>query len=106
MRSASAWHHPLEAGDFVETSRHHIEPAAGRLGILTVGLGAVASTFAAGVELIRRGLAEPVGSLTQMGAIRLGGPGEERVPLVRNFVPLAGIDQLVFGAWDPLADTA
>jgi myo-inositol-1-phosphate synthase len=95
-----------EAGDFVETSRHHIEPAAGRLGILTVGLGAVASTFAAGVELIRRGLAEPVGSLTQMGAIRLGGRGEERVPLVRDFVPLAGIDQLVFGAWDPVADTA
>jgi myo-inositol-1-phosphate synthase len=95
-----------EAGDFVETSRHHIEPAAGRLGILTVGLGAVASTFVAGVELIRRGLAEPVGSLTQMGAIRLGGRDEERVPLIRNFVPLAGIDQLVFGAWDPLADTA
>jgi myo-inositol-1-phosphate synthase len=95
-----------EAGDFVETSRHHIEPAAGRLGILTVGLGAVASTVVAGVELIRRGLAEPVGSLTQMGAIRLGGRGEERVPLVRDFVPLAGIDQLVFGAWDPVADTA
>jgi myo-inositol-1-phosphate synthase len=95
-----------EAGDFVETSRHHIEPAAGRLGILTVGLGAVASTFVAGVELIRRGLAEPVGSLTQMGAIRLGGRGEERMPLVRDFVPLAGIDQLVFGAWDPVADTA
>jgi myo-inositol-1-phosphate synthase len=95
-----------EAGDFVETSRHHIEPAAGRLGILTVGLGAVASTFVAGVELIRRGLAEPVGSLTQMGAIRLGERGEERVPLVRDFVPLAGIGQLVFGAWDPVADTA
>jgi len=88
----------------VETSRHHIEPAAGRLGILTVGLGAVASTVIAGVELIRGGLAEPVGSLTQMGTIRLR--GEDRVPLIRDFVPLAGIDHLVFGAWDPVADTA
>jgi myo-inositol-1-phosphate synthase len=96
----------LEAGDFVEISRHHIEPAAGRLGILTVGLGAVASTVIAGVELIRRGLAEPVGSLTQMGTIRLGGRNADRVPLVRDFVPLAGLDQLVFGAWDPVADTA
>jgi myo-inositol-1-phosphate synthase len=93
-------------GDFVETSRHHIEPAAGRLGVLTVGLGAVASTVVAGAELIRRGLAEPIGSLTQMGTIRVGSRSEDRVPLVRDFVPLAGIDQLVFGAWDPVADTA
>jgi myo-inositol-1-phosphate synthase len=90
----------------VDTSEHRIEPAAGRLGVLTVGLGAVASTVVAGVELIRRGLAEPVGSLTQMGAIRLGNPAEDRVPLIRDFVPLAGLDQLVFGAWDPIADSA
>ena len=90
----------------METSKHHIEPAAGRLGVLTVGLGAVASTFIAGVELIRRGLAEPVGSLTQMGTIRLGKRTEDRVPLIRDFVPLAGVDQLVFGAWDPISDTA
>ncbi len=90
----------------MQTSRHHIEPAAGRLGVLTVGLGAVASTVVAGTELIRRGLAEPVGSLTQMSTIRLGSRDEDRVPLVRDVVPLAGIDQLVFGAWDPLADTA
>jgi myo-inositol-1-phosphate synthase len=96
----------LEARDFVETSQHHIEPAAGRLGVLTVGLGAVASTFVAGVELIRRGLGEPVGSLTQMGTIRLGKRTENRVPLIRDFVPLADIDQLVFGAWDPISDTA
>jgi myo-inositol-1-phosphate synthase len=87
----------------VETSEHRIEPAVGRLGVLTVGLGAVASTFIAGVELIRRGLAEPVGSLTQLGTIRLGGQEE---PLIRDAVPLAGLDQLVFGAWDPIADTA
>ncbi|MFJ8621319.1 inositol-3-phosphate synthase [Kitasatospora sp. NPDC093550] len=90
----------------VETTKHHIEPATGRLGVLTVGLGAVASTFIAGVELIRRGLAEPVGSLTQMGTIRLGKRTEDRSPLVREFVPLAGVDQLVFGAWDPISDTA
>jgi myo-inositol-1-phosphate synthase len=91
---------------FVETTKHHIEPAAGRLGVLTVGLGAVASTFIAGVELVRRGLAEPIGSVTQMGTIRLGKRTEHRVPLIRDFVPLAGLDQLVFGAWDPLPDTA
>jgi myo-inositol-1-phosphate synthase len=90
----------------VQTSKHHIEPAAGRLGVLTVGLGAVASTFIAGVELIRRGLAEPVGSLAQMGTIRLGKRTEDRSPLIREFVPLAGLDQLVFGAWDPISDTA
>ena len=90
----------------METSRHHIEPAAGRLGVLTVGLGAVESTLVAGAELIRRGLAEPVGSLSQMGTIRLGSGGEERVPLIRDVAPLAGIDQLVFGAWDPVGDTA
>src|SRR6202451_3847214 len=93
-------------GDFMETSKRQITPAAGRLGVLTVGLGAVASTVVAGVELIRRGLAEPVGSLTQMGTIRLGQRTEDRVPLIREFVPLAGVDQLVFGAWDPISDTA
>ncbi|MFZ0048603.1 MAG: inositol-3-phosphate synthase, partial [Streptosporangiaceae bacterium] len=90
----------------METTRPQIEPAAGRLGVLTVGLGAVASTCIAGVELIRRGLAEPVGSLTQMGTIRLGRRTEGRAPLIRDFVPLAGVQQLVFGAWDPISDTA
>jgi myo-inositol-1-phosphate synthase len=96
----------LEVVDLVETSKGHIEPAGGRLGVLTVGLGAVASTFIAGVELVRRGIAQPVGSLTQMGTIRLGKRTENRVPSIREFVPLAGIDQLVFGAWDPISDTA
>jgi myo-inositol-1-phosphate synthase len=90
----------------VETSKRHIEPATGRLGVLTVGLGAVASTAIAGVELIRRGLAEPVGSLSQMGTIRLGKRTDDRAPLIRDFVPLASLDQLVFGAWDPIPDTA
>ena len=90
----------------METFKHRIEPAVGRLGVLTVGLGAVASTFIAGVELIRHGLAAPVGSLTQMGTIRLGKRTEHRMPLIRDFVPLAELDQLVFGAWDPISDTA
>src|ERR1700691_3344070 len=92
-------------GDFMETSKRQITPAAGRLGVLTVGLGAVASTVVAGVELIRRGLAEPVGSLTQMGTIRLGKRTEDRVPLIRDFVPLAGLPQLVFRARGSDSDT-
>jgi myo-inositol-1-phosphate synthase len=73
---------------------------------LTVGLGAVSSTLMAGVELARRGMAEPIGSLTQMGTIRLGKRTEDRVPLIRDFVPLADLDDLVFGAWDPFPDDA
>lgn len=89
----------------METTKQNIEPAAGRLGVLTVGLGAVATTLIAGVELARRGLSEPIGALTQMGTIRLAGD-EGRTPLIRDFVPLAGLDQLTFGAWDPISDTA
>jgi myo-inositol-1-phosphate synthase len=83
-----------------------IAPAEGKLGVVCVGLGAVATTFIAGVELIRRGMAEPIGSLTQMGTIRLGKRTEERVPLIRDFVPLASLDDIVFGAWDPFPDDA
>lgn len=83
-----------------------IAPATGKLGVLVVGLGAVTSTFLAGVELMRRGLAEPVGTLTQRGTIRLGKRTEDRVPLIKDFVPLADLDDLVFGAWDPIADNA
>ncbi len=83
-----------------------IAPADGKLGVLCVGLGAVSTTFIAGVELIRRGMAEPFGSLTQMGTIRLGKRTDERAPLIRDFVPLAGPEDLVFGAWDPFEDDA
>jgi len=83
-----------------------IAPADGRLGILLPGIGAVATTFIAGCLLARRGLAAPVGSLTQMGTIRLGRRTENRVPLIRDFVPLAGLDQLVFGGWDVFSDNA
>ncbi|HEU0012179.1 MAG TPA: inositol-3-phosphate synthase [Longimicrobium sp.] len=77
-------------------------PADGKLGILLPGLGAVSTTLMAGVELVRRGLGRPIGSLTQLGTIRLGKRTEARVPRIRDFVPLAGLDDLVFGAWDPL----
>jgi myo-inositol-1-phosphate synthase len=83
-----------------------IKPATGRLGVLTPGLGAVATTFMAGVESIRRGHAKPIGSLTQMATIRLGKRTENRSPLIKEFVPLAGLDDLVFGAWDPIPDDA
>ena len=74
--------------------------------MLCVGLGAVATTFIAGVENVRRGRAKPIGSLTQMGTIRLGKRTEGRAPLIRDFVPLAALDDLVFGAWDPVPDDA
>ncbi len=83
-----------------------IQPAQGNLGIFLVGLGAVSSTFIAGVELVRRGLAQPIGSLTQMGTIRLGKRTERRVPLIRDFVPLAHLDDLRFLAWDIFPDNA
>ena len=78
----------------------------GRLGVLTVGLGAVATTFMAGVESIRRGHSKPIGSLTQMATIRLGKRTEHRSPLIKDFVPLADLNDLVFGAWDPIPDNA
>ncbi|HEY3831360.1 MAG TPA: inositol-3-phosphate synthase [Acidimicrobiia bacterium] len=83
-----------------------VAPAQGRLGVLTVGLGAVASTLMAGVELTRRGMSQPIGSLTQMGTIRLGKRTDDRAPLIRDAVPLATLDDLVFGAWDPFPDDA
>jgi len=81
-----------------------LAPAAGRLGILMPGMGAVASTFIAGVELIRKGLGEPIGSLTQLGTIRLGKRTENRTPKISELVPLAKLDDLVFGGWDIFED--
>jgi myo-inositol-1-phosphate synthase len=83
-----------------------IAPASGKLGVLLVGLGAVSTTLVAGVEAIKRGLASPVGSLTQMGTIRLGKRTENRSPKIKDFVLLAELDDIVFGAWDIFADTA
>ena len=90
----------------MSTSSSQIAPAAGTLGILTPGLGAVATTFIAGVESVRRGLAKPIGSLTQMATIRLGKRTDHRSPLMKDFIPLADLHDIVFGAWDPIPDDA
>src|SRR6266849_9965828 len=83
-----------------------IRPAKGKLGVLLPGMGAVATTFVAGVEAIRRGFARPIGSMTQLGTIRLGKRTENRTPKISDFVPLAKLDDLVFGGWDIFEDTA
>ena len=77
-----------------------VKPAAGKLGILLPGMGAVATTFVAGVMAVRRGLAVPIGSLTQMGTIRLGKRTDNKVPTLREYVSLPGLDDLCFGGWD------
>jgi myo-inositol-1-phosphate synthase len=81
-----------------------MEPAKGKLGVLIPGMGAVATTFVAGVEAVRKGLAQPVGSLTQMGTVRLGKRTEGRSPKIKEFVPLAGLNDLVFTGWDIFED--
>ena len=78
----------------------------GKLGVLLPGMGAVSTTFMAGVELVRKGHSQPVGSLTQLGTIRLGKRTENNSPLIKKFVPLAGLDDLVFGGWDIFKDNA
>jgi myo-inositol-1-phosphate synthase len=81
-----------------------IAPAEGKLGIMLVGLGAVSTTFIAGVMAVRKGIAKPIGSMTQMGTVRLGKRTESRTPLVKDFVPLASLDDIVFGGWDIFED--
>ena len=83
-----------------------IKPAAGKLGVLLPGMGAVATTFIAGVLAGRKGLTQLHGSLTQSGHIRLGKRTEQRNPLIKDFAPLAGLDDLVFGGWDPIPENA
>jgi len=83
-----------------------IAPPKGKLGVLTVGMGAVATTFMAGVDLVRRKKAKPVGSLTQMGTIRLGKRTDGRSPSIQDFVPLEKLENIVFGGWDIFPDTA
>jgi myo-inositol-1-phosphate synthase len=114
-RIPAQWHQPLmklahdkgvalEAKDFVSSEIPAVEPATGKLGVLCVGLGAVTSTLIAGVEHVRRGSGKPFGSVTQMATIRLGKRTDNNSPLIRDFVPLAKLEQLVFGAWDPIPD--
>jgi len=83
-----------------------LKPADGKLGVLLPGMGAVGTTFIAGALLVRRGLGLPIGSLTQMGTLRLGKRTEARSPLIRDFVPLADMSDLVFGGWDLFRDNA
>jgi myo-inositol-1-phosphate synthase len=83
-----------------------VAPPKGKLGVLMPGMGAVSTTFMAGVELVRRGQSVPVGSLTQLGTIRLGKRTEARTPKIKDFVPLAKLDDLVFGGWDVFKDDA
>ncbi len=84
----------------------NISPAKGKLAVLTPGMGAVATTFYAGVEAIKRGIAKPIGSYTQMGQVRLGKRTENRYKKVNELVPLASLDQLVFGGWDLFPENA
>jgi myo-inositol-1-phosphate synthase len=81
-----------------------IKPAKGKLGILLPGMGAVATTFVAGAMTVRKGLGKPIGSLTQMGTIRLGKRTEKRIPMIKDFVPLTDLGDLVFAGWDPYPD--
>jgi len=87
-----------------QNSRTSIAPASGKLGIMIPGMGAVATTFVAGVEAVRRGIAKPIGSLTQMGTIRLGKRTANKTPLIREFVPLTALEDLVFTGWDIFTD--
>lgn len=83
-----------------------MQPATGKLGILLPGMGAVSTTFIAGVEAVKNGHAEPIGSLTQMGRLRLGKRSENRSAAIKDFVPLAPLENIVFGGWDIFEDSA
>ena len=93
-----------KSGDKEQDGCPAIAPPRGKLGIMIPGMGAVATTFVAGVEAVRKGISSPIGSLTQMGTIRLGKRTEGRSPKIKDFVPLAGLDDLVFTGWDIFED--
>lgn len=88
------------------SNARQITPAHGKLGVLTPGMGAVATTFIAGVIAARQGISPPIGSIAQMAHIRLGTKEENRNPLIKEFVPLAELDDIVFGGWDPISPNA
>src|SRR6478672_11461103 len=83
-----------------KTAAEKVAPATGKLGVMVVGLGAVATTMIAGVEAVRKGLAKPIGSLSQMGTIRLGKRTDNNTPLIKDFVPIADLNDIVFTGWD------
>src|SRR5437764_3160330 len=88
----------------VKNNEKEMQSPRGKLGVMIPGMGAVATTFVAGVEAVRKGLAKPIGSLTQMGTLRLGRRTESRSPRIKEFVPLAALDDLVFTGWDIFED--
>lgn len=90
----------------MEKNKIDIKDAKGKIGILLPGMGAVATTMVAGTIAVRKGLAKPIGSLTQMGTIRLGKRTDKRVPKISEFIPLAGLNDITFGGWDIFPDTA
>jgi myo-inositol-1-phosphate synthase len=99
-------HNGINIGANKVSEKKIIKKAKGKLGILTPGMGAVATTTYAGTIAIKKGLAKPIGSLTQMGHIRLGDRNKDQQPLIKDFVPLATLDDIVFGGWDPIDDNA
>src|SRR5580692_442867 len=88
----------------MKNSYGDLPPTKGKLGVMIPGMGAVATTFVAGVEAVRKGIAKPIGSVTQMGTVRLGKRTDARSPKIKEFVPLAGLDDLVFTGWDIFED--
>src|SRR3974377_572449 len=97
----------MASNDSSETPKgSKISPARGKLGVMIPGMGAVATTFMAGVEAVRKGISQPIGSLTQMGTIRLGKRTDGRSPKIKDFVPLAGLNDMVFTGWDIFEDDA
>ena len=95
---------PASTKQVKENTDSEIAPAKGKLGVMIPGMGAVATTFVAGVEAVRKGISTPIGSLTQMGTIRLGKRTEGRSPKIQDFVPLAKLSDLVFTGWDIFED--
>ncbi len=91
-------------GSHAAAAPQKIAPATGKLGVMIPGMGAVATTLIAGVEAVRRGFAKPIGSITQMGTIRLGKRTDHTTPLIRDFVPLASLDDIIFTGWDIFED--
>src|SRR5580693_4699224 len=90
----------MSTPDAAQTGAASIKPHTGKLGIMIPGMGAVATTLIAGVEAVRKGYAKPIGSLTQMGTIRLGKRTDNRTPLIKDFVPIADLNDVVFTGWD------
>src|SRR5512138_3582201 len=83
-----------------------VQPAKGKLGILLPGMGAVATTFIAGVQAMRRGIGKPIGSLTQLGHIRIGKRTDGKSPAIKDYVSIAKLDDIAFGGWDIFEDNA